>query len=163
MSSLRLAFVIRSTYNQLSSRDNLQKWGLVEDAMCRLLVEPRHCIMCLAIAQMPLPMVAVSGNITKSFEKCMGLQKQQFPRQTHAQLLISKRFISFTRASHTSAKRNVKCPALPQVLVENGKKPDTVLVSTHAIILAELTLPWRTDFYVAMHSRRKSKQIYRWT
>ena len=36
MSSLRLAFAIRSVYDQLPSRDNLQKWGLVEDTKCGL-------------------------------------------------------------------------------------------------------------------------------
>ena len=36
MSPLRLAFAIRSVYDQLPSRDNLQKWGLVEDTKCGL-------------------------------------------------------------------------------------------------------------------------------
>ena len=34
MAPLRLAFAIRSVYDQLPSRDNLQKWGLVEDTKC---------------------------------------------------------------------------------------------------------------------------------
>ena len=36
MSPLRLAFAIRSVYDQLPSRDNLQRWGLVEDTKCGL-------------------------------------------------------------------------------------------------------------------------------
>ena len=36
MSPLRLAFAIRSVYDQFPSRDNLQKWGLVEDTKCGL-------------------------------------------------------------------------------------------------------------------------------
>ena len=36
MSPLRLAFAIRLVYDQLLSRDNLQRWGLVEDAKCGL-------------------------------------------------------------------------------------------------------------------------------
>ena len=33
---LRLAFAIKSVYDQMPSRNNLQKWGLVEDTKCGL-------------------------------------------------------------------------------------------------------------------------------
>ena len=36
MSPYRLAFVIRSIYDQLPSRDNLRRWGLTEDCKCEL-------------------------------------------------------------------------------------------------------------------------------
>ena len=36
VSPLRLAFAIRSVYDQWPSRDNLQKWSLVEDTKCGL-------------------------------------------------------------------------------------------------------------------------------
>ena len=36
MSPLRLAFMIRSVYDVLPSRTNLQKWGIVQDASCSL-------------------------------------------------------------------------------------------------------------------------------
>ena len=36
MSHLRLAFMIRSVYDVLPSRTNLQKWEIVQDASCSL-------------------------------------------------------------------------------------------------------------------------------
>ena len=44
---LRLSFVIKSLYDQLPSRDNLRKWGMVEDFRCLLCEEvqmPRHVL-----------------------------------------------------------------------------------------------------------------------
>ena len=110
MSPLRLAFAIRSVYDQLPSRDNLQKWGLVETPNAGSVAGPRHCITCSAIARMPLPTVGTHGDISRSFEKCVRPQKQQSPKQTRARSQISERFISCARASHTSAERDVKLP-----------------------------------------------------
>ena len=56
--------------------------------------------------QMPLP----TGDITRSFEKCVRPHKQQSPKQTRARSQSSERFISCARASHTSAERDVKLP-----------------------------------------------------
>ena len=36
MSPYRLAFAIRSIYDQLPSKDNLRRWGLTEDCKCEL-------------------------------------------------------------------------------------------------------------------------------
>ena len=36
MPPLRLSFVIRSLYDQLPSRDNLRKWGMIENSRCVL-------------------------------------------------------------------------------------------------------------------------------
>ena len=111
---------------------------------------------------MPLPTVGIHSDITRSFEKCVRPQKQQSPKQTRARSQISERFISCARASHTSPEKDVKLPGetflqrqrtvaadlegmrhYPQVLIESGKRPDLVLVSssTDAIILVELTVP----------------------
>ena len=112
---------------------------------------------------MPLPTVGTHGDITRYFEKCVRPQKQQSPKQIRARSQISGRFISCARALHTSAERDVKLPGesfieandwtvaadleglrhYPQVLIESGKRPDLVLVSSSmdAIILVELTIP----------------------
>ena len=60
-----------------------------------------------ATAHMPLPMVGIHGDITRSFEKCVRPLKQQLPKQTRARSQSSGR-ISCETASHTSAKRDVK-------------------------------------------------------
>ena len=107
MSPLRLAFAIRSVYDQLPSRDNLQKWGLVEDTKCGLCggTETLHHVLSNCTYAL-----GTHGDITRSFEKCVRPQKQQSPKQTRARSQISERFISCARASHTSAKRDVKLP-----------------------------------------------------
>ena len=100
----------------------------------------------------------------KSFDKCVRPQRQQSPKQTRARLQISERFISCTRAAHLcrnrcqTPRRDILAEAndwtvaadlegrrhYPQVLIESGKRPDLVLVSSSAdaIILVELTVPW---------------------
>ena len=110
MSPLRLAFAIRSVYDQLPTRDNLQKWGLVEDTKCVLCSGTETLHHVLSNCTYALATVSTHGGITRSFEKCVRPQKQQSPKQTRAQSQSSKRFISCTRASHTSAERDVKLP-----------------------------------------------------
>ena len=67
MSPYRLAFVIRSIYDQLSSRDNLRRWGLTEDFKCELCGEsPRHSIRCSQIANMPSTTVGTRGDTIRS-------------------------------------------------------------------------------------------------
>ena len=61
--------------------------------------------ICSATAHMLLSTVSIHGDITRSFEKCVKPQKQQFPNQTRARSKISGRFIS-----QISAKRDVKRP-----------------------------------------------------
>ena len=59
-SPYRLAFVIRSIYDQLPSRDNLRRWGLTEDCKCICsAANTRQCesIMCSQISNMPSTMV----------------------------------------------------------------------------------------------------------
>ena len=70
-SPYRLAFVVRSIYDQLPSKDNLRIWGLTEGCKAANVssvnvANPGHSIMCSQIANVPLIMVGTHGDTKRS-------------------------------------------------------------------------------------------------
>ena len=64
---LRLAFMIRSVYDVFPSRTNLQKWGIVQDASCKLCrCHSLSARQCSRHARTPLPIGATQGDIIKA-------------------------------------------------------------------------------------------------
>ena len=125
---------------------------------------PRHCITCSAIARMPLPTVgtwrhnqvlrevceAAKAAVSKANSRTIANQRKiYFLREGFAHLCrkrcqtprrdILAEANDWTVAADLEWMRNY-----PLVLIESGKRPDSVLVSssTDDIILVELTVPW---------------------
>ena len=80
-------------------------------------------------------MVVIHDDITRFFKKRVRLQKQQFPKQTRksvrdlffAQGLLTQKEMSNVQDRHSCSQRR-RDKALPQDLIESGKRPDIVLV-----------------------------------
>ena len=163
MSPLRLAFAIRSVYDQLPSRDNLQKWGLVEDTKCGLCggTETLHHVLSNCTYangrytwrhNQVLREVcgAAKAAVSKANSRTIANQRKiYFLREGFAQLCrkrcqTPRRDILAEANDWTVAADLEGMRHYPQVLIESGKRPDLVLVSssTDAIILVELTVPW---------------------
>ena len=150
MSPLRLAFAIRSVYDQLPSRDNLQKWGLVEDTKCGFCggTETLHhvlsnCTYALAKGRYTwrhnhvLREVCVTAKAAVSKANSRTISNQRkicFLREGFAHLCrkrcqtprrdILAEANDWTVAADLEGMRNY-----PQVPIESGKRPDLVLVS----------------------------------
>ena len=165
MSPLRLAFVVRSIYDVLPSRVNLQRWGITQDAKCTLCGESqtlRHvlsgCSYALAhgrftwrhnqvllVAIEAIKAACSSANAQESVPQ----RKAYFLREGASQFARSrcraKRRHILENANDWKIAADVEgLRHYPQVLAESGKRPDVVLSSTKAdtFVLAELTVPW---------------------
>ena len=151
MSLLRLAFMIRSVYDIFPSRINLQKWGIVQDASCRLCgcsQSLRHvlssCTHALAHGRYTWRHIQVLQIV---LEAAKTVCSQENARET-----ASARRIYFLRegsSQHRKEKNEKQRRGLLskakdwevsadlqgerhcyKVLQENGKRPDLVLAST---------------------------------
>ena len=110
---LRLAFAIRSVYDQLPSRDNLQKWGLVEDIKCGF----------------------CGGTETTCSAKAA---KDLFLARGHHTPLQKE--MSNSQARHSCRPRRDE--ALPSGSDRKWPDLVLMSSSTDAIVLVELTVPW---------------------
>ena len=165
MSPLRLAFAIRSVYDQLPSRDNLQKWGLVEDTKCGLCggTETLHhvlsnCTYALAngrytwrhnqvlreVCEVAKAAVSKANSRTIANQRMIYFLREGFAHLCKKRCQTPRRDILAEANDWTVAADLEGIRHYPQVLIESGKRPDLVLVSssTDAIILVELTVPW---------------------
>ena len=101
-------------------------------------------------------------NEVRGFIQNCEAAKQQFPKQTHARSQNSRRFIFCTKASHISARRDVKCPETNDWTVA----ADIEEAGHGAHITGQMPSFWwscrycqRIDLNIAMHSKQKSLQI----
>ena len=159
MSPLRLAFAIRSVYDQLSSRDNLQKWGLVEDTkygFCggtetasraqQLHVCPwRHNQVLRDVCEAKAAVSKVNSRTIANQRKIYFL-REGFAHLCRKRCQTPRRDILAEANDWTIATDLEGMRHYPQVLIESGKRSclSLMLVSslTDAIILVELTVPW---------------------
>ena len=164
MSPLRLAFAIRSVYDQLPSRDNFQKLGLVEDTKCGLRgrTETLHhvlsnCTYALANGRyiwrhnqvLREVCEAAKAAVSKANSRTIANQRKiYFLRYGFAHLCRKRcqtpRRDILAEANDWTIAADLGMRHYHQVLIESGKRPDLVLVSSSldAIILVELTVPW---------------------
>ena len=154
MSPLRLAFAIRSFYDQLPSKDNLQKWGLVEDTKCGL----SNCTYALANGRYTWRHNQVLREVCEAAKAAVSKANSRTIANQRKVYFLREGFAHLCRKRCQTPRRDILAEAndwtvaadlegmrhYPQVLIESGKKPDLVLVSssTDAIILVELTVPW---------------------
>ena len=165
MSPLRLAFAIRSVYDQLPSRDNLQKWGLVEDTKCGLCggTETLHhvlsnCTYVLANGRYTWRHNQVLREVCEAAKAAVSKANSRTIANQRKIYFLREGFAHLCKKRCQTPRRDILAEAndwtvaadlegmrhYPQVLIESGKRPDLVLVSssTDAIILVELTVPW---------------------
>ena len=165
MSPLRLAFAIRSVYDQLPSRDNLQKWGLVEDTKCGLCggTETLHhvlsnCTYALANGRYTWRHNQVLREVCEAAKAAVSKANSRTIPNQRKIYFLREGFAHLCKKRCQTPRRDILAEAndwtvaadlegmrhYPQVLIESGKRPDLVLVSssTDAIILVELTVPW---------------------
>ena len=165
MSPLRLAFAIRSVYDQLPSRDNLQKWGLVEDTKCGLCggTETLHhvlsnCTYALANGRYTWRHNQVLREVCEAAKAAVSKANSRTIANQRKIYFLREGFAHLCKKRCQTPRRDILAEAndwtvaadlegmrhYPQVLIESGKRPDLVLVSssTDAIILVELTVPW---------------------
>ena len=165
MSPLRLAFAIRSVYDQLPSRDNLQKRGLVEDTKCGLCggTETLHhvlsnCTYALANGRYTWRHNQVLREVCEAAKAAVSKANSRTIANQRKIYFLREGFAHLCKKRCQTPRRDILAEAndwtvaadlegirhYPQVLIESGKRPDLVLVSssTDAIILVELTVPW---------------------
>ena len=165
MSPLRLAFAIRSVYDQLPSRDNLQKWGLVDDTKCGLCggTETLHhvlsnCTYALANGRYTWRHNQVLREVCEAAKAAVSKANSRTIANQRKIYFLREGFAHLCKKRCQTPRRDILAEAndwtiaadlegmrhYPQVLIESGKRPDLVLVSssTDAIILVELTVPW---------------------
>ena len=165
MSPLRLAFAIRSVYDQLPSRDNLQKWGLVEDTKCGLCggTETLHhvlsnCTYALANGRYTWRHNQVLREVCEAAKAAVSKANSRTIANQRKIYFLREGFAHLCKKRCQTPRRDILAEAndwtvaadlegmrhYPQVLIESGKRPDLVLVSSSAdaIILVELTVPW---------------------
>ena len=169
MSPLRLAFAIRSVYDQLPSRDNLQKRGLVEDTKCGLCggTETLHhvlsnCTYALANGRYTWRHNQVLREVCEAAKAAVSKANSRTIANQRKIYFLREGFAHLCKKRCQTPRRDILAEAndwtvaadlegirhYPQVLIESGKRPDLVLVSssTDAIILVELTVPWEDRF-----------------
>ena len=169
MSPLRLAFAIRSVYDQLPSRDNLQKWGLVEDSKCGLFggTETLHhvlsnCTYALANGRYTWRHNQVLREVCEAAKAAVSKANSRTIANQRKIYFLREGFAHLCRKRCQTPRRDILAEAndwtvaadlegmrhYPQALIESGKRPDLVPVSssTDAIILVELTVPWEDRF-----------------
>ena len=165
MPPLRLSFVIRSLYDQLPSRDNLRKWGMVEDSRCVLCGEVQTLRHVLSSCKYAL----AQGRYTWRHNQVLQILVEAMESacsKANARESVPQRRTYFLREGASQYARS-KCKTLrrdllenandwttaadiggmkhyPQVIQESGQRPDAVMASkkTDTIIVAELTVPW---------------------
>ena len=162
MSPLRLAFAIRPVYDQLPSRENLQKWGLVEDTKCGLCggTETLHhvlsnCTYTLANGRYTWRHNQVLREVCEAAKAAVSKANSRTIANQRKIYFLSEGFahlcMSNSQARHSCRGKRLDCRSLPRRdealspgVDRKCKKPDLVLVSssTDAIILVELTVPW---------------------
>ena len=179
MSPLRLAFMIRSVYDVLPSRTNLQKWGIVQEAGCSLC----GCSQSLRHVLSSCSYALAHGRYTWRHNQVLQVVLEAARTacsQANARETAPARRIYFLRegsAQHRKEKNEKQRRDLlskakdwevsadlqgerhcHKVLQESGKQPDLVLASTatDSFILIELTVPWedRMDLSNALKSDR---------
>ena len=164
MSPLRFAFAIRSVYDQLPSRDNLQKWGLVEDTKCGLCGGtetphhvPSNCTYALANGRYTWRHNQVIREVCETAKAAFSKANTRTIAKQRKIYFLREGFAHLCRKRCQIPRQDILAEAndwtiaadlewmrhYPQVPIESGKRP-LVLVSssTDAIILVELMVPW---------------------
>ena len=151
--------MIRSVYDVLPSRTNLQKWGIVQDASCSLCgcsQSLRHmlssCSYALALVHQVLQIVLEAARTPCSQANAgetASARRIYFLREGSAQYRKEKnekqRRDLLSKAKDWEVSADLQGERhCHKVLQESGKRPDLVLASTEtdSFILVELTVPW---------------------
>lgn len=164
MPPLRLAFVVRSIYDQLPSKDNLKRWGVSEDTRCVLCggeQSLRHvlsgCTYSLAKGRFTWRHNRVLEVLTEAMSAaCAKANMRNWVPQSGIRFLRegAQDYKSRCRtpgknllvgATDWSVAADIKgLRRFPREMQESGKRPDAVLTSQSAatLIIMELTVPW---------------------
>ena len=165
MSPYRLAFVIRSIYDQLPSRDNLRRWGLTEDCKCELCGESETLHHVLSNCKYALDNGRYTWRHNKVLKEVVEATKMAVARANSRKIILQRK-VYFLREGFSLPCKKHKLPSrrdiladandwtvaadleglrhYPQFLRDSGRRPDVVLASSSsdAFILIELTVPW---------------------
>ena len=140
MSPYRLAFVIRSIYDQLPSKGNLRRWGLTEDYKCELCGESEILYHVLSNCKYVL-----NGRYRGRHNKVRKVYflREGFSLPYKKNKLSPRRDILAEANDWTVAADLEALRHYPQLLRDSGRRPDVVLASPSSVafILVELTVP----------------------
>ena len=165
MPPLWLSFVIRSLYDKQPSRDNLRKWGTVEDSRCALCGEVqmlRHvlssCKYALAQGRCTWQHNQVLQILVEAMESACSKANARESVPQRRMYFLQEGASQYVRGKCKTPRRDLLENAndwmtaadiggmkhYPQVIQESGQRPDAIMASkkTDTIILAELTVPW---------------------
>ena len=149
MPPLRLSFVIRSLYDQLPSRDNLRKWGMVEDSRCVLYGEVQTLRHVLSSCKYALAEGRYTWRHNQVLQILVEAMESAFSKANAGEYARSKcktprRDLLENANDWTTAADIGGMKHYPQVIQKSGQRPDAVMASkkTDTIIVAELTVPW---------------------
>ena len=160
MSPYRLAFVIRSIYDQLPSRNNLRRWGLtIEDCKCKLCGESETLHHVLSNCKYALDKGRYTWCHNKVLKEVVEATKMEVAR-ANSRKIILQRNVCFLREGFSLSCKKHKLPSRRDILAEandctvaadlegsqllrDSRRPDVVLASSSsdAFILIEVTVP----------------------
>ena len=164
MPSLRLSFVIRFLFDQLSSRDNLRKYGLVEDGnRCVLyggVQTLRHVLSSCKYALAQGQYTWRHNQVLKIVVEAMKAARSK----ANASESVPQRRMYFLREGSQYARNRCKTPRrdllenandwliaadiggmrhYPHVIQESRPRPHAMAsMKTDTVILVKLTVPW---------------------
>ena len=165
MPPLRLSFVKRSLYDQLPSRDNLRKWGMVEDSRCVLCGEVQTLRHVLSSCKYALAQGRYTWRHNQVLQILVEAMESACSKANARESVPQRRTYFLREGASQYARSKCKTPRkdllenandwmtaadiggmkhYPQVIQESGQRPDAVMASkkTDTIIVAELTVPW---------------------
>ena len=116
MSPYRLAFVIRSIYDQLPSRDNLRRWGLTEDCKCELCGESETLHHVLSNCKYALD----NGDMWRQNKFLKEVMEAIKNGQSKFSKIVLQRKVYFFREGFSLPCKKHKLPYLPQVSIASG-------------------------------------------
>ena len=164
MSPYRLAFVIRSIYDQLPSRDNLRRWGLTEDCKCELFSESETPHHVLSNCKYALDNGRYTWRHNKVLKEMVEATKMVVARVNSRKIILQRKVYFLREGFHYPARKTDSLRGetfshrlndwtdaadleglrhYSQLLRDSGRRPEVVFTSSSdAFILVELTVPW---------------------
>ena len=165
MPPLRLSFVIRSLYDQLPSRDNLRKWGMVEDSRYALSGEVQTLRHVLSSCKYALAQGWYTWRHNQVLQILVEAIESACSKANARESVIQRRMYFLREGASQYARSKCKTPRrdllenandwmtaadiggmkhYSHVIQESGQRPDAVMASkkTETIIIAVLTAPW---------------------
>lgn len=148
LAPLRISFIIRSTYDQLPTGDNLKKWKLATDDKCPLcngVQTLQHvlsaCKVSLASGRYTWRHNQVLEKIVQAIDEAIAAPRQAQAKNT-GNMGIFQGASDWTVSADLATKRKY-----PAVIAEAGVRPDVVVISENSktAVLVELTVPFETN------------------